>query len=267
MILRGHYFSRTLEMETGISLILPRPDGERQASKVVYLLHGLCGRSGDWIDYTMLPQLADQYRISFVMPEVARSFYTDMRYGQKFFTYVTEELPATCQSLFNISAQRQDCAIIGASMGGYGALKCALSKPEQYGYCCAFSSACLFLKEGLEYQRLHGKSDDLKAAYGEQLLTDFTAIFGDDLHWDPRCDILSLAHEVSRQPHPPALYLACGSDDFLVTDNRRFKAELEKLALPFVYEEWSGAHDWSFFSAALARALPFVFTDRALAPD
>lgn len=63
MILRGHFFSSTLEMETGISLLLPKTDGERRPYKVVYLLHGLCGRSGDWIDYTMLPALADQYRV------------------------------------------------------------------------------------------------------------------------------------------------------------------------------------------------------------
>lgn len=261
MILRGHFFSSTLEMETGISVLLPKADDERRAYKVVYLLHGLCGRSGDWLDYTMLPQLADRHRICFVMPEVARSFYADMRYGQKFFTYVSEELPATCQRLFNISPRREDCAVVGALMGGYGALKCALNKPEQYGYCAAFSSPCLFLEQGLAYQRLHGKSDDLIAAHGEQLLTDFTAIFGDDLLCDPRCDIQSLARQVSRQQHKSALYLACGTEDFLIADNRRFKAELESLALPFVYEEWSGAHDWPFFNAALARALSFVFAD------
>jgi S-formylglutathione hydrolase FrmB len=261
MILRGHFFSTTLEMETGISLLLPKPGSGRQPSKVVYLLHGLCGRSGDWIDYTMLPQLADQYQISFVMPEVARSFYADMRFGQKFFTYITEELPTTCQSLFNISPRREDCAIIGASMGGYGALKCALNKPEQYGYCAAFAAPCLFLKEGLDYQRQHGESEELKAAYGQQLLTDFTAIFGPDLQWDPRCDILHLARDISRQALKPAIYLACGTGDFLHADNQRFKTELEKLPLPFVYEEWPGTHDWQFFNAALTRALSFVFAD------
>lgn len=267
MILRGHFFSSTLEMETGISLLLPKADGERRPYKVVYLLHGLCGRSGDWIDYTLLPAFADQYRVCFVMPEVARSFYADMRYGQKFFTYITEELPATCQRLFNISARREDCAVVGASMGGYGALKCALNKPGQYGYCAAISSACLFLEQGLAYQRQHGQSDELKAIHGEQLLTDFTAIFGDDLRWDPRCDIVALAREVSQQSLRPELYLACGSDDFLVADNRRFKAELDRLGLPCVYDEWPGAHDWSFFNSALTKALPMLCAERVPALD
>ena len=80
----------------------------------------------------------------------------DMEYGFRYFTYVTEELPAICKDIFRISAEREDTAIIGGSMGGYGALRCALSRPGQYGMCAAFSSGCLFLKEGIEELKANG---------------------------------------------------------------------------------------------------------------
>jgi S-formylglutathione hydrolase FrmB len=86
---------------------------------------------------------------------------------------------------------------MGASMGGYGALKCALSRPEQYGYCCAFSSACLFLRDFLHGQGRQGDVQALKATYGEQLVTDFQAAFGERLESNPRDDILELARNVS----------------------------------------------------------------------
>ena len=130
MILRGSFFSNTLEMETGLTVLVPNKSLTGGQHKLAYLLHGLCGRSGDWIDYTMLPVFAEQHGIAFVMPEVARSFYSDMAFGQNYFSYVTRELPEVCRSVFNLSARREDTLVLGASMGGYGALKCALSFPR-----------------------------------------------------------------------------------------------------------------------------------------
>jgi len=88
MILRGVFFSQKLGMETNISIVAPdKPSG--QPYKAIYLLHGICGRSGDWIDYTMLPNYSKEYQAVFIMPEVARSFYSDMKYGLKYFSYIT----------------------------------------------------------------------------------------------------------------------------------------------------------------------------------
>jgi len=259
MILRGSVFARTLEMETGLSIIAPEGAQDGTPFKVAYLLHGLCGRSGDWADYTMLPLYARDYRVVFVMPEVGRSFYTDMKYGQRFFRYVSEELPEICKSVLNISADRENVAVIGASMGGYGALKCALSKPERYGFCCAFSSPCLFLKEGLEVQRATGETEKFRSSYGEQLFRDFQGIFGERLEWRPENDILELAKRIKGQSAIPSVYLACGTEDRFYVENKRFCEELEKLGIAFTYEEWAGSHDWVFFNEALKRSLEWCF--------
>jgi len=259
MILRGSVFSKILEMETGITIVTPNDFKIGQAYQVAYLLHGLCGRNGDWVDYTMLPVYANDYNIIFIMPEVARSFYADMKYGLRFFSYITEELPNICKSVFNISAKREDTAVIGASMGGYGALKCALSTPEQYGYCCAFSSPCLFLKEGLDIQRVEGNTKEFKAIYGEQLIKDFQGIFGEQLEWSCQDEILELAKKVNQQPLKPKIYSACATEDYLHKDNVRFCDEMKKLDFDFTYEEWSGNHDWHFFNEALKKALNCFF--------
>jgi S-formylglutathione hydrolase FrmB len=252
MILRGSFFSQILEMETGLSILIPNRTIDTPPYRVAYLLHGLCGRNGDWLDYTMLPAYAEVFDIMFIMPEVARSFYTDMVFGQKFFTYIHQELPVIVKKVFNISAKREDTLVIGASMGGYGALKCALSYPDQYGYCAAFSSACLFLKEGLERQQRYGKTAEMEKQYGKQLLNDFESIFGQALEWKPEYELLELAKSRSA---PPRLYLACGTADHLKDENQRFSHELEKLHIPHRYEEWPGGHDWNFFNKALEKAL------------
>jgi putative tributyrin esterase len=255
MILRGTFFSKTLEMETAISVLVPNRSLGAKPSKVVYLLHGLCGRSGDWLDYTMLPAYAEEYDAAFIMPEVARSFYTDMAFGQDYFSYIVDELPLVSRNVFNVSPRREDTLVVGASMGGYGALKCALSRPEQYGYCAAFSSACLFLKEGLDRQRAEGETEAFRKRYGDRIINDFQSIFGVGLEWKPEYEILELAKGIADLEKKPEIYVTCGTEDPFHADNKRFEAEMGKMPYVFSYREWPGIHDWRFFDRALERAL------------
>jgi S-formylglutathione hydrolase FrmB len=255
MILRGVFFSQSLEMETNISIVAPDKFSD-QPYKVVYLLHGICGRSGDWIDYTMLPNYSKAYQAVFIMPEVARSFYSDMKYGLNYFSYVTEELPQMSSSLLNISQKREDTAIIGASMGGYGALKAALSNPQKYGFCGAFSSPCLMLKEHLEYTEGAKKFKEL---FGERLFKDFQAVFGEKIEWNPKEDVIELAKQSGDDGLKPKIYLACGTEDMFYADNKRFSSILKDSGHHSIFEEWQGNHDWTFFDEALKRVLTMVF--------
>ena len=251
MILRGVFFSQKLEMETNISIIAP-DNSSNQPLKVVYLLHGICGRSGDWIDYSMLPNYSKEYQVLFIMPEVVRSFYADMKYGLDYFSYITEELPLMCNSTFNLSPRREDIAIMGASMGGYGALKAALSKPQNYGFCGAFSSPCLMLKEHLEYSEGALKFKEL---FGERLFKDFQAIFGEKIEWNPNADVIELAKNFNDKSLKPRLFITCGTEDSFYHDNKRFNGILHDLGLDASFEEWQGNHDWTCFDEALKRAL------------
>jgi len=253
MILKGNLFSQELKMETGISILLPEND-KITTYRVVYLLHGLCGRSGDWIDYTMLPVYANKYNAIFIMPEVARSFYSNMKFGPNYFTYITEELPKICKKAFNISHKQKDTFIIGASMGGYGALKCAFSKPDIYNSCCAFSSPCLFLKEDLERSNGALKFREL---YGDSLFKDFQAIFGEDIRWNSKDDVIELARKLSKETNKPQVYLSCGKDDFLLNDNKRYYKILDELDYNIKFEELDGSHNWDYFNRALEHSLEF----------
>lgn len=66
------------------------------------------------------------------MPEVRRSFYADEHYGEAYWTYISEELPAFIENTFSVSQEREDRFVIGLSMGGYGAFKLALNYPERF---------------------------------------------------------------------------------------------------------------------------------------
>jgi S-formylglutathione hydrolase len=55
----------------------------------------------------------------------------------RMYTYVTKELPALIEASFPVDRERQ--GIFGHSMGGHGALICALRNPERYRSLSAFA--------------------------------------------------------------------------------------------------------------------------------
>ena len=122
-------FSKTLNMATALRVILP-DEGELGAANTVYLLHGLSDNSSGWTRYTAVEQYARERGLAVVMPEVQRSFYADMAAGLDYFGYVAVELPAMCERMFGLPHERTKRYVMGLSMGGYGALKCALTYPR-----------------------------------------------------------------------------------------------------------------------------------------
>ena len=255
MRLSGTVFSHVLEMDTDISIITPSRLHEEGGYKIAYVLHGLCGNNRTWLDYSFLPIYANTGNTIYVLPEVQRSFYMDMKQGPRYYTYITEELPRLCRNLFRISASREDTAILGGSMGGFGALRCALTKPEQYGICGAFSSGCLFLREGMEETRTKGMHSKYRENFGEQLMRDFQLAFGEDLTWRPDLEILELARSAKEKGVLPRLFLTCGTRDPFYQDHLRLIGELKKLEIPCSFEEWEAEHDFFYFNEAMHRAI------------
>jgi S-formylglutathione hydrolase FrmB len=256
MLLRGNVYSEVLSLYTGLTVFAPDQQQEDRPYKVCYLLHGLHNDQNAWVDSTMLQVFARESGTLFVLPAVGRSFYTDMKHGYNYFSYVTEELPKITKRMFNVSVRREDTAVIGCSMGGYGALKAALAKSGQYGFCGAISSACLFINEQLD--GLRNNADYWIKTGGPEaqaILTDFRAAFGDDLAYDDSDEILKLAEKAANRAIRPRIYAACGTGDNLQKEHLRFKKQIEQLNLDYAYEEWAGAHDWQFFNDALKRAL------------
>lgn len=146
-------------------------------------------------------------------------------------------------------------------MGGYGALKCAFSRPDVFGHCMAFSSAGLFMKESLMKERQmednilerDGRNRDMR------LLRDFKAAFGEKLECSGKDDILTLIDwrlTESAGGILPSVYMMCGKQDTYISENRRFADEMIKRPqISFQYQEVPGTHDWYYFDAALKKGL------------
>ena len=240
--LSGVFTSGALNMSTHLHIILPAPDKVRGT---LLLLHGLSSGCEAWSRKTSIERYATEYGLAVFMPEVQRSWYIDMKYGLPYFTYVSEELPAWIASQFHVPTDPEHLYVAVLSMGGFGAMKLALTYPDRFAGCMSLSPR-LYLRDRLEQK-----------ANIEQDRREWRAILGEDLIVGPENDLELLADAAAKGP-VPRIYLACGTEDSLYPESVRMRDHLRSLGLNITYEEWSGTHSWVFWDKAIQRGLEAV---------
>lgn len=256
----GVIYSKTLQMDTRLAVILPHDSREARmdapaqkaapSQRTLILLHGLSDNAAAWWMRTSIIRYAEAHGIAVLMPQGEKSFYHDMVYGDDYFTYLTQELPSLAAQMFGISVSPEDLMIAGLSMGGYGALRCALSYPEKYCACAAFSSAC-------DLREIAADADVLEQTKG--IHHTFEAIFGVPVSVPQESDLFLLAGRNASRLQHLQLYMACGRQDFLYSSNVSFSNLMRDIPLKrFLYEEWDGTHEWGFWDKAIRRTLDWI---------
>jgi S-formylglutathione hydrolase FrmB len=88
---------------------------------------------------------------------------------------------------------------------------------------------------------------------------EYEMIFGtEDIAGTPE-DLLWLLEEVNRSNGPkPALYQCCGTEDFLYTDNLKFRDACRATSLDFTYDEGPGTHEWGYWDAKIRDILTWL---------
>lgn len=245
-------YSAALKQTVCFNVLLPEqnkkigvgaPDG---TYKTLWLLHGLSGNQNDWIRKSAIERYAKNNGLAVVMPCVGRSWYADTAYGLGYFTFVTEELPAICRSYFKgMTAKREDNLIAGLSMGGYGAVKAALTYPDRYFACASLSGALDITRKGRPYD-----------------LEEWRGNFGYDLPSaleleGSKHDVFALAKGLKAEEFPK-LYLWCGTEDPLLPAGRQFRDLLSSLQVEHCYEESEGDHSWPWWDLHIQDALTYL---------
>lgn len=251
-LLHVNFYSRTLERETQMDVILPEAAKKligmegvaTRQCKTLYLLHGMSDDQTIWQRRTSIERYVAAYGLAVVMPTTDLGWYTDMYRGDKYFAFITRELPAVCRDLFPMmSPRREDTYVAGLSMGGYGALKCALTYPERYAGCISLSARC----------SVQNKLKLIENDPGQ--IREWQAILGEDLTVKPENDLYALLARIQKPAASPRFYVACGTEDFLYSESVEMAAALQQTFDHVEYEEWPGVHDWVFWDAAIPRGL------------
>ncbi len=234
------HLPENIKVITPLNLIVPDPGDIKgvpvRDRKILYLFHGLSDDASAWQRFSAIETYAKDYGLMVIMPSAGRSFYTDQPNGQKYFTYLMDELPHYLEEIFAIVPKRENTLVAGLSMGGYGSFKAAFLHPEKYFAAASFSGT-LSLKH----------MTDALSDY--QYYDEFSLLFGDlkKLPGSQHDPLVWLKQAVENKVTLPRLFISCGKQDKLYPLNVFFNSECRKAGVPVEYREPEGDHNWYFW--------------------
>lgn len=255
-------FSKCLMRTVPVTAIIPvdnvRHENEtvRPADKpykTLFLLHGLIGNNTDWVCGSDVFLMAQEQNLAVIMPSGENRFYVDnAATGEAYGRFIGEELVEQMRRLFPLSKKREDTFICGLSMGGYGAVRNGLKYADTFGYAAGLSSA--FIRD-----RMMESTNEVTGDY-TQTRKYYESIFGNLQEFDGSdmdCEALYLNRKEAGLSLPK-LYLAIGTEDFLLEPNRKYRDFLVGQNADLTYEEGPGIHDFKFWNAYLKHVFEWL---------
>ena len=253
--LQMNFLSMKLGMQTNVTVCLPgytpSPDNAGKSYEELYpteekfrtlwLLGTAAGDDGEWLRESGILRLADKHRIALVFPCTYEKLYSDEPEGQKFSEAIADELYAVCTGMFPLSLRREDNIIGGAQLGAYGALKCALTRPEKYG--------SVIMLGGVYEQGV--REGYFSALNAELIRCGLTPHCGLDEAVESNAELKPLPDAPL-----PAVWLARAADDplapFACRAVENLRADGFNVLSEHIYE---GPDDWDFRDRAIRDAL------------
>ena len=240
------YYADALGVQTRMHVLLPQRLAAGKA-KTLYLLHGMSDDEGTWMRRTSIERYAEEKGLAVVMPDGGLGWYTDMYRGLAWFRFISEELPALCRRFFPIlSDKREDTYIGGNSMGGYGALKCALRAPRTFSKVISLSGALDAADTAIN------NTVPATRRYWEDVFGPAEDVSGSEN------DLFAAATALTDPALRPRIYMWCGTEDFLYAQNIRMRDHLRALGYDLTYEESPGDHQWRHWDKKIADALDWL---------
>ena len=238
VILRDVAFrSAALGREMRYRALLPAIIAPDRKLPAVYLLHGSGGNFRDWSNYSDVSRFGEANLI-LVMPQGDDSWYVNAaeRPRNRYEDYIVQDLISDAQSRFPIARDRPNRAIAGISMGGYGAIKLALSHPDLFVFAGALSGAF----------DAPGRPFSIRRIRQSRAYTLIFGPWGSDAR--RRADPFVLARSADAA-NVPYLFLSCGNAEGLLPVNREFADVLTERNLQYEFQAVPGGHDWTQWSS------------------
>jgi S-formylglutathione hydrolase FrmB len=181
-----------------------------------------------------------------VSPGAPGSWFSDFHDGTaKWETFLAGDLLRQIEASWPVLGGRESRGVSGISMGGYGAVKLALRRPDLFATASGLSAALT----SLDYEDVGG--------FPSFVRRDLYRVFGasSESNSFARNDVWRLLESAPESPRA-SFDLYSGTEDSYEVDNlaARFAARLIERGFEVRVELSPGGHDWDYWRAAMPAA-------------
>ncbi len=265
MIMEGmSMHSRILNQEVRFSVCLPEGYYEtKQSYPVLYLLHGLGDDETSWLEYGRISQYAypatrlhDIVPMIMVMPQGYRNYYVNDYKGSFLYQDMfVKELVPYIDSMFRTKPEKGQRALMGYSMGGFGAFMLSVTNPELFDISVPLSMS---MRTDGQYITEDAKGWDVQwgRLFGEPGLKDSARLTNYYQLNSPFHVLNQVPAETLRSLH---LYIDNGDkEQTLCRSNEEFHLLLHKMNIKHEYRVRNGGHSFEYWCSALPNALRYI---------
>ena len=241
-IVHHHFYRSSIVGDNRDFYVYTPPGYDGSASTlypVLYLCHGFSDDASGWTAVgkanTILDTLIAQNKakpmvivmpLGYGAPEIlqansggSRSPDLRQRNVDNFRNALIDEVIPRVERTYKVSANRESRAIAGLSMGGAESLLTGLNRLDLFSYVGSFSAG--------------GLGDDLAVAFPQ------------------------IGASANSQLH--LLWIACGTEDSLITNNRKIVSYLKNKGVQVTQIETPGMHTWIVWRRNLTEFAPLLF--------
>ena len=250
--------SKILTHPVNYCMVLPPSYDADRARKfpILYFFHGLGDNDQMFIHggaFNLVQDLWERGQIGeflIATPNAGATFYINSRDGKvKYEDFLLQEFFSGIETRYRVAPGRENRAISGVSMGGYGALHLAFRHPELFSAVSAHSPAII--------AKLPALTSATSA--GGMRSRVFGGTFGsppDPVFWN-RNSPLVLARTANLAGLK--IHFDCGDeDDFgFETGAEALDKVLTSRRIPHEAHIYPGRHDWQYFAEHLPASLEF----------
>ena len=268
MEVKFNFLSKALMMRTNVTMILPSWTTADEASgkaesylpgtkfQTLYLLHGGTGDDCVYTNFSNIIRYADEHKVAVIMPSGYNSGYVDdgeevLPWPRRYWTYVFEELPRVCASMFPISTKPEDTFVAGLSMGAIGVFRWIAYGPER------FNTAIMMSGGGMDIAKIMHTVSQFNNG-GTDFNIDMEELAEQGMSLDNSDnELYQIAKRNADEGKKlPKIIMTCGGNDFIRPFVYECRDKLKEYGYDVMYEEVPGyAHEWDFWDLTLRKAL------------
>lgn len=233
------YKSSSLPKADTTWVFKPKNYQQREKLPLIFLLHGYSGNYKQWNSIMDAQKYADEYGFIIVCPDgLFSSWYLNSpaKKDWQFETFFFDELYADI--LKKYKADPNQVFISGLSMGGHGALRFFIKRPELFAG-AGSTSGGIKLSDGF------GKFG-LGDLLGNPPATDEA--------WK-KYSVLENMGQLKGNTKP--IIFDCGADDFFYRSNNELKQICDSLKLNATYISQPGSHNRAYWAKSIRQQFEF----------